>query len=61
MEYKSAAHPIASLMNTDMIVMPKPLPATKIISTSSRFRLKYCPTIRAAGSLAIPTPTPEIS
>ena len=45
-------------MKTDMVAMPKPLADTSIISTSSLFLLKYCPIIKVAGSLVIPTPTP---
>ena len=46
-------------MKNDIIVIPMPLPDTRTISTSSRFRLKYWPTISAAGSRAIPTPKPK--
>ena len=46
-------------MKKDIIVIPIPLPDTRTISTSSRFRLKYWPTISAAGSRAIPTPKPK--
>ena len=52
-------YPIDSLMKKDIIVIPMPLPDTRTISTSSRFRLKYWPTISAAGSRAIPTPKPK--
>ena len=54
-------YPIDSVMKMDMTVIPSPLPDTRTISTSSRFRLKYWPTISAAGSLAIPTPNPGIN
>ena len=60
LKFSIFTHPIDSLIKIDIMVMPKPLPDTKMISTSSRFRLKYCPTISAAGSLDIPTPKPRI-
>ena len=47
-----------TLTKTDMAAIPRPLPETRMISTSSRFRLKYCPTISVAGSLVMATPTP---
>jgi len=34
--------------------------ATPTISTTSRFRLKYCPTMRVAVSRVMPTPTPAM-
>ena len=39
--------------------MPIPLAATRNISTNSRRRLKYWPTIRVEVSKIIATPTPE--
>ena len=50
---------IEVLIKTDMVAIPKPLAETRIISTSSLFLLKYCPIIKVAGSLVMPTPTPE--
>ena len=56
---KMNSYPIDSVIKIDIIEIPSPLPDTRKISTSSRFRLKYWPTISAAGSLAIPTPNPK--
>ena len=47
------------LKDTDITARPIPLPETLIISTSSRRRLKYWPTIIVAESLDIATPIPE--
>lgn len=44
----------------DIKAIPTPDPETTIISTISRFRLKYCPTMRVDASRLRPTPTPEI-
>ena len=44
----------------DMTEIPSPEPDTRNISTNSRLRLKYWPTMRVAVSLAIPTPTPRM-
>lgn len=58
---QSNLHPTASmalLINVDITTMPNPLPDTIKISTNSRFRLKYCATIKVEQSRVIPTPTP---
>lgn len=51
---------MASSKYMDMRAMPIPLPDIMIISTSSRFFLKYCATIMVEQSLVKPTPTPTI-
>lgn len=49
---------MVDLMNDDMMAMPRPLPETINISTSSLRRLKYCATISVEQSRVIPTPIP---
>lgn len=49
---------IAPLMKVDITAMPKPLPLTMNISTSSRLLLKYWATISVEQSRVNPTPTP---
>ncbi len=49
----------AEWIEMDMRIIPKPDPDTTKISTISRFRLKYCPTIKEEASRVKPTPTPE--
>lgn len=49
---------MAPFINVDMTAMPRPLPLTMNISTSSRRLLKYCATISVEQSLVKPTPTP---
>ena len=41
-----------------MVAIPRPLPETRMISMSSRLRLKYWPTINVAGSRVMATPIP---
>lgn len=52
--------PIARLNETDIKNIPNPLPATIIISTNSRFFLKYCAIIMVEQSRDMPTPKPTI-
>ncbi len=52
------AHLRAVLMNESMTETPSPELATSRISTASRLRLKYWPTMRLAASRARPTPNP---
>lgn len=49
---------MAPFMKADMTAIPKPLPETMKISTSSLLRLKYCATINVLQSLVILTPIP---
>lgn len=49
---------IAPFIKADMIAIPKPLPETIKISTSSLFLLKYWATISVLQSRVIPTPIP---
>ena len=51
-------HLIPTWINIDMRARPTPLPATRTTSTAARFRLKYWPSIRVAGSRVRPTPMP---
>ena len=56
--HRNITYLIAILINTDIVAIPRPLPETRIISTNSLFRLKYCPIIRVAGSRVMATPIP---
>ena len=55
---KDASYLVAPLMKTELIEIPTPEAETTMISTSSRFRLKYWATISVDTSLTMPTPMP---
>ena len=52
-------HPTENKINAATEANPNPVAEVSTISMSSRFLLKYWPTIKVAGSLVIATPIPE--
>ena len=56
--YIGREYPIAPLRNRDDTAKPTPLAERIMISTNSRFLLKYWATINVDVSLVMPTPTP---